>query len=105
MLCGGSVEANHVLVLHSHDYHSAESTQHLGAQLVLTSTRDVIEALAQEIALNHASLFMGYAGWGAGQLDAEEDKILHEEHGNMWHTTLDSIGVDARLLSTQGGRT
>ena len=110
------MEANRGFVLHSRDYHSAESTQNLGVQLALTSTRDVIEALAQETAPNQASLFMGYAGWGAGQLDAEiarnswlladaeEDKILHEEHGNMWHAALKSIGIDARLLSAQGGR-
>ena len=31
VLCGGPVEANRGFVLHSRDYHSADSTQHLNA--------------------------------------------------------------------------
>ena len=65
------METSRGLVLHSNDYLSENSTQLVGQSLSLTSTRDVIEALAERETPSNAGLFMGYSGWGAGQIESE----------------------------------
>lgn len=75
---GGPVEASRGFVLHSPDYES-ESTQRLDQSLALTSTLDVLRAVARGRGPDRALLALGYAGWDAGQLEGE----LRE---NVWLT-------------------
>ena len=73
----------------------------------------VFEALRKA---RRSVLLLGYAGWGEGQLeeeladnvwltaDADLDLIFDGEHTSKWTRALAQLGVDAAMLSSQGGR-
>ena len=58
---------------------------------------------------------LGYAGWGAGQLDAEiqangwlvvpadADIVFSTDNGTKWRRAMAKIGVDPMLLSNAAG--
>ena len=61
-------------------------------------------------------LVLGYAGWGEGQLEDELTEnvwltaeptlelLFDDDHASKWSRALAGIGVDAAMLSAQGGR-
>jgi putative transcriptional regulator len=116
VLIGGPVERERGFVLHTDDY-AGEHSIGVGHGLTLTATRDVLEALAQ--AGDHprrALLALGYAGWGAGQLerelrenvwltcDADETLIFNGDYEGKWKRALAKLGVDPQFLSSAAGR-
>jgi putative transcriptional regulator len=116
VLMGGPVERERGFVLHTADYHSEHSIE-LGNGYTLTATRDILEAMAQ--ASGHprrALLALGYAGWGAGQLeeeikqnvwltcDADDDLLFGDDHEHKWSMALAKMGVGAEVLSPETGR-
>ena len=76
---------------------------------------DVIEALARDEGPSQSLVALGYAGWGAGQLEKEigenawlsgpaDTKILFELPSELrWKAAAESIGIDLQLLSNQPG--
>jgi putative transcriptional regulator len=116
VVMGGPVERERGFVLHTADYLGEHSVD-VGHGLALTATRDVLEALAQ--AGEHprrALLALGYAGWGAGQLENElrenvwltcegdEALIFDGDHASKWSRALAKLGVGAERLSSTAGR-
>jgi putative transcriptional regulator len=116
VLMGGPVERERGFVLHTDDYHG-ETSLDVGDGLVLTATRDVLEAIAQAVGHpRRALLALGYAGWGAGQLeneikenvwlscDADEALIFDTTHASKWTRALGKLGIDPQRLSSAAGR-
>jgi len=116
VLVGGPVERERGFVLHTADYHSEHSLE-LGNGYTLTATRDVLEAMAQ--AGPHprrALLALGYAGWGAGQLENEikenvwltcepdDGLIFDHDYEGKWARALAKLGIDPKFLSAEAGR-
>src|SRR5665213_805082 len=80
VLFGGPVDRERGFVVHTDDYNCAKSSAPIAEGLAWTATRDVLEAMADSARRpRHALLALGYAGWGAGQLERE----MHE---NVWLT-------------------
>ena len=117
VLLGGPVERERGHVLHTDDYAAPGSTITVGEGVALTATREVLDALSDEDRRpRRATLALGYAGWGAGQLereiqdsvwltcDADEDLLFGTDHEGKWARALAKIGVSASQLSTQAGR-
>ncbi|MFC3078934.1 YqgE/AlgH family protein [Phenylobacterium terrae] len=117
VLLGGPVERERGFVLHTTDYRSPEMTLDITEDVALTATRDVLEAMARpEGRPRRSFLALGYAGWGAGQLEreirenvwltcpADEELLFGDDHENKWSRALAKLGIDPRLLSTQTGR-
>ena len=77
VLDGGPVEPGHGFVLHDADY-AASGTIRVGDAWAFTSTLDILHAIARGDGPKRWHVVMGYAGWGAGQLDMEM-----RQHG--WH--------------------
>ena len=117
VLDGGPCQRDRGFVLHTNDWHSEDSTLQIGDDLCLTATRDVLEAIAGGSSPQRAAMALGYAGWGAGQLDAEiqenawlvihadPDKIL--DLSNMeskWVDAFSTLGIDPARLSGDAGR-
>ena len=117
VLLGGPVERERGFVLHTSDYSSTPGTLAIDAQLGLTATREVLEAMADRDRRPRRSILaLGYAGWGGGQLEDElrqnvwltcepdEDLLFGTDHERKWNAALAKIGVSAERLSSLSGR-
>ena len=116
VLLGGPVERDRGFVLHTDDY-SGDDTIRIGGGLALTATRDILQALARNDGRpRRAILALGYAGWGAGQLENElkqnvwltcepdEELIFGGDHERKWSKALSKLGVDPDWLGAAAGR-
>ena len=113
---GGPVELGRGFVLHSADWDSGESTLHIGGRFGMTATIDVLQALVAGDGPRDALLALGYAGWGAGQLELEiagngwltvpasREIVFALPDARKWGGALAALGVDPVSLSAVGGR-
>ena len=111
---GGPVEPGRGFVLHSADF-VQDSTMIVSQTLALTATVDILKALADNTGPSRYVLALGYAGWGAGQLEREvqsngwmiaeaDDEILfNTEPDLMWPRAMAMLGIDIAMLSTEAG--
>jgi len=117
VMMGGPVERDRGFVLHTDDYRSPSSSIPVAPGISLTATPDVLEAIAGHNSRPRRSLLaLGYAGWGAGQLeqellgstwltcDADESLIFGDDHASKWTRALAKIGVSPDRLSSLTGR-
>ncbi|MCX7562694.1 YqgE/AlgH family protein [Xanthomonadaceae bacterium XH05] len=86
VLAGGPVDPERGFVLHSPDAGPYESTLRFSEHIHLTTSRDVLEALARGDGPRQAIIALGYAGWDAQQL---EDEL--REH--VWLSVASSPGI------------
>lgn len=112
---GGPVESGRGFVLHTADY-EVEGTLDVAGNIALTSSIDVLHAIAGGRGPAKSLLALGYAGWGPGQLETEiqENGWLHvpademilfgRENENKWRQAMAKLGVDVSLLSSSTGR-
>ncbi|MDB5475470.1 MAG: transcriptional regulator [Phenylobacterium sp.] len=113
---GGPVERERGFVVHTADY-MGEHTLDVGEGLALTATREVLEAIAnRDHQPRKAFLALGYAGWGAGQLedeikdnvwltcDPDDELVFGADYERKWNRALTKIGVDPDRLGGVAGR-
>jgi putative transcriptional regulator len=116
VLMGGPVETERGFVLHTDDYEGEHSLQ-IGCGVALTATREVLEAMVDPAGQPRRSLLaLGYAGWGAGQLenelkqnvwltcDADEGLIFGDDYAGKWSRALAKLGINAQFLGSAAGR-
>ena len=116
VVIGGPVERERGFVLHTDDYH-AEFSLAVEGGLALTATREVLEAMASHNRHPRRALMtLGYAGWGAGQLESEirhnvwltvaadEALVFDDDHETKWTRALAKLGIDPKFLSAEAGR-
>ena len=106
---GGPMEPRRGFVLHSRDW-SGQDTIDVAGRWALSGTVDVLRAIAEGNGPRRWVIALGYAGWGAGQLEAElarpgwlnvegaTDLIYATPAERRWAAGLAMAGVDARLL-------
>jgi len=70
VFAGGPVQNDRGFVLHS-PAGSFSSSIHVGSDIALTSSKDVLEAVAEGNGPRRLLMALGYAGWGEGQLEEE----------------------------------
>jgi putative transcriptional regulator len=75
---GGPVQVERGFVLHD-TVQDWQSTLRIHAGLALTTSRDILEALAEGKGPEHFLVTLGYSGWEQGQLE-------HEINENTWLT-------------------
>ena len=111
---GGPVESGRGFVLHTSDYKQG-STIRVDERVNLTATVDILKDIAAGRGPRQALLALGYAGWGAGQLDgeiqqntwlsvpADETLIFDTDLDHKWERSIAKLGVDVSLLSGDAG--
>lgn len=111
---GGPVSEERGFVLHDHTS-PWDSTLDITQDISITTSRDILEAMAAGEGPNHALIALGYAGWGAGQLEDEmqanawlsgpaDPSILFDlPFGQRWEAAAKLLGVDMNLLSMEAG--
>src|SRR3546814_5236127 len=67
---GGPVEPQRGFILHTPDWGGDGSVQ-VADRWVLTATLDILRAIAEGRGPTRWVVALGYAGWGAGQLEEE----------------------------------
>lgn len=114
VLSGGPVHPERGFVLHN-DAREWESTLRVADGLYLTTSRDILAAMAAGLGPEHAIVTLGCAGWGAGQLEYElgENTWLTApaDMGLLFDTPLEQrwqaagglIGVDMTRLTDYSG--
>jgi putative transcriptional regulator len=112
---GGPVETERGFVLHSADFFIENSTLPIAEGICLTATIDILKAIANGSGPKHAILALGYAGWRAGQLeaeiqgngwlhcDADADLVFGDDVDEKYARALRKIGVDPGMLSNEAG--
>ncbi len=86
VLSGGPVQSDRGFVLHR-EAGQWQATIQISRALSLTSSRDILESMAQEAGPTDVVVTLGYAGWAPGQLEAELAQ-------NAWL----SVQADANLI-------
>lgn len=117
VLLGGPVERERGFVLHTDDWTTPDASLAVGEGLAVTATREALAAMIDPGGgPGRAVLILGYAGWGEGQIEDElaenvwltaeptPELLFGAEHEAKWSRALAGIGVDAAMLSGQGGR-
>lgn len=113
---GGPVNPELGMVIHAGAGKSRwDSTLKIGKNLWLTSSRDILGAIAGGRGPSRAMMILGYAGWGAGQLEAEirqnswfnvpadHSIIFDTKIEQKWRQAAELVGVDYARLSTEVG--
>lgn len=113
---GGPVEMGRGFVLHSGEYVSGISSHVIIEGVRLSSSTDVLSDIAKGVGPERAIVALGYAGWGAGQLESEmlangwltgeadAGFVLEAGGEDMWTAALAQLGIDPLLLSAEAGR-
>ena len=114
-LCdGGPMDGARGFVLHTADWTGDGSLQ-VDDSVALTASLDVLKAIAAGEGPRAGLLALGYASWGAGQLDEEIfanvwlsapatlDLVFDDDFATKWRRAFASLRVDPALLSGVAG--
>ncbi|MEO6697044.1 MAG: YqgE/AlgH family protein [Gammaproteobacteria bacterium] len=111
---GGPVQYERVFILHQ-PLQQWESTLPITDNLGLSTSRDILTAIAHREFPGRALVALGYAGWGPGQLEEElgqnawlsgqaDARILFETpYEKRWSEAAALLGVDISNLSGEVG--
>ncbi len=111
---GGPVQMERGFVLHS-PQGEWQSSLAISDGICLTTSRDILEALAADEGPEHNLVALGYAGWGEGQLEqeiaencwltcvADEHILFSAPHEQKFDSAISLLGFDLSQLSDQAG--
>jgi putative transcriptional regulator len=114
VLYGGPVHPERGFVLHDGggDW---DSTLQISDELYLTTSRDILEAMASGQGPDNAVVALGCAGWGAGQLEfelgenswltapADRELLFATPLDQRWQAAAGRIGVDMSRMTDYSG--
>jgi putative transcriptional regulator len=111
---GGPVDQGRGFILHR-PTGNWQSTLKVNDRIALTTSKDILLAIATNKGPKDSIVALGYAGWTSGQLDdeianntwlscpAEEQIIFDTPPEERWKAAAQLIGVDLTLLSNDTG--
>ena len=111
---GGPVEENRGFALHSSDY-ELEDTINNDSGINVTASIAILRDIADNKGPQKSLLAIGYAGWSAGQLEAEieanlwltvhatPDVIFNASDSNKYNMTEKLLGIDMFRIAPMAG--
>lgn len=114
LLRGGPVQPERGFVVHDH-LGEWGSTLEVSDGIHVTTSRDILEAMADGTGPDNALVILGYAGWAAGQLEnemmvnawltvpADKDILFSIPFEKRWQSAAALIGIDINQLGTSFG--
>lgn len=115
VLSGGPVQIDHGFVLHPEGEAQYDSSLRVTENIRLTSSQDVLKAIAAGTGPQKFVVALGYAGWAAGQLEeevaanswltlpADGQIIFDTPMSQRLDRAASSLGVDMNLLTVEAG--
>ncbi len=114
VLRGGPVQTERGFVLHEPS-RKWDSTVEVSESAHLTTSQDILSALAEGTGPKRALMALGYAGWGAGQLESEMSAnawlsvpasaaiIFDTPYEARWLAAAGLLGINLATISSQAG--
>ncbi len=114
VLQGGPVQKERGFVIHQPSG-EWDSVLRVGEGIGVATSRDILTAIARGEGPQQMIVALGYAGWGAGQLEREvadnawlsapvDSAIIFDQpYETRWHHAAKLLGVDLERLSGQAG--
>lgn len=111
---GGPVETGLGFVLHSNEYQQSQTID-IDGVFSLTTSVDILKAIAQGDGPNKSIFALGYASWAPGQLDqeiqsngwlhvpADEELVFNCDIDAVWDRAVRKMGIDPSFLSVEAG--
>ena len=115
VMAGGPVQIDHGFVLHRRSAKEWEASIKVTDEITLTTSRDVLRAIANGEGPEEHLIALGYAGWSAGQLEqelaenswltlpADSDIIFGTPYHGRLAAAAAQLGIDINLISAQAG--
>ena len=115
VMAGGPVHMDRGFILHPTAGKQWESTLQVTGEVSLTTSRDILEAIANDEGPADCIIALGYAGWGPGQLEmeiaenswltlpADSDIIFSTPYHQRANAAAAQLGVDLNLISAEAG--
>lgn len=116
ILAGGPIQQERGFVIHRTDKNNKwKSSMPLSEGLAITTSKDILQAMANNTGPKDTVVALGYSRWGAGQLEQEiaqnswlcapaSLQILFDiPVENRWHAAAALMGVDLDNISTEIG--
>jgi putative transcriptional regulator len=118
VLRGGPVQTERGFILHEPQLAKDptwEATTEVAPSIFVTTSQDILSDMAAGTGPHRALMALGYAGWGAGQLDEEirqnawltvpasAELVFDTPFEQRWRAAAISIGIDPATLSSQAG--
>jgi putative transcriptional regulator len=110
---GGPIQQDRGFVIHTNSGDWSASMA-ISDAIALTTSRDILEAIAMGEGPEQYLIALGYAGWGEGQLEKEmidnawlntpfSSRILFDTPiSQRWSSAADQIGININLLAPAG---
>jgi putative transcriptional regulator len=114
VLEGGPVSPDHGFVLHT-PVEGFDSSILINDEIMVTTSRDVLAAIALGKGPKQFLVALGYAGWGDGQLEwemrqnawlsvpADKGILFESDLKNRWENAIGKLGIDINDLHGVGG--
>jgi len=114
VLQGGPVQTDRGFVVH-HIGGQWEHSRKVSSRIQVTTSPDILDAMARGEGPATAIVALGYAGWGAGQLESElaqnawltvpcDERILFDiPYEKRWQAAGRLLGVDVATISPHAG--
>jgi len=111
---GGPVNLQQGFVLHTPSNHW-EKTLHINKDICLTSSKDILQAIANKQGPEKFIVLLGFSGWSAGQLEEElqsnawltalssERITFNSDVDQKWQMAFDTLGFNLDKLSPTSG--
>jgi putative transcriptional regulator len=115
VMAGGPVQMDHGFVLHRRCDKTWEASLRVTPEITLTTSRDILRAIAIGEGPQDHLIALGYAGWAAGQLEQEladnswltlpgsSDVIFATPVEQRLDAAAALLGIDMNLISGQAG--
>jgi putative transcriptional regulator len=115
VMAGGPVQTDHGFILHRPSAREWDATLRVTPEMLLTTSQDILRAIASDEGPGEYLVALGYAGWTAGQLEEEISRnswlTLPANHDIIFHTPAEqrlqvaasALGVDMNLISSEAG--
>lgn len=115
VMAGGPVQMDHGFVLHRKCDREWEASLKVTPEITLTTSQDILRAIAGGEGPEQHLIALGYAGWSAGQLEQEladnawlslpgrSDIIFSTPADERLPAAAALLGVDMNLISGQAG--
>ena len=115
VMAGGPVQIDHGFVLHRDKSTDWEACLKVTEEITLTTSRDILRAIAKDKGPSEHLIALGYAGWSAGQLEhelaenswltlpANSDVIFSTPADQRLGAAAALLGIDMNLISANAG--